>query len=277
MTTPTKPESASTEPPLRLRFARFEIDEADARLTNGGKPIPLAPKPFAVLCALARAPRMLVTKNALLDSVWGHRFVTDSVLKSTVSELRAILGDDPKQPRFIETVSRRGYRFIAPLDAAATQRISELPAPSPGPGQPPASMVGRLRELETLRTAWRLARAGRHQTVCVAGEAGVGKTMLIEHFVAQVGEIRCARGQCIEQYGAAEPFMPVLEALTDLCHQDGTLVELVRAVAPTWLVQLPWLSTPAEREALRRELNGAGQPRMLRELGELLERYTENR
>jgi len=97
----------------RLRFDRFELDEADARLTCAGEPVPLAPKPFAVLCTLARSPRRLVTKNALLDAVWGHRFVAESVLKSAISEVRAVLGDDPKQPRYIETVSRRGYRFIA--------------------------------------------------------------------------------------------------------------------------------------------------------------------
>ena len=97
----------------RLRFERFDLDEAEARLTCAGQPVALAPKPFAVLCALARAPRMLVTKNALLDAVWGHRFVSESVLKSAISEVRAALGDDPKQPRYIETVSRRGYRFIA--------------------------------------------------------------------------------------------------------------------------------------------------------------------
>ena len=102
-------------------FDRFELDEADARLTCDGHPVALAPKPFAVLCALAHSPRMLVTKNALLDAVWGHRFVTESVLKSAISEVRAALGDDPKQPRYIETVSRRGYRFIAALTGAASQ------------------------------------------------------------------------------------------------------------------------------------------------------------
>ena len=57
-----------------------------------------------------------MTKNALLDAVLrGHRFVAESVLKSAISEVRAALGDDPKQPRYIETVSRRGYRFIAAL------------------------------------------------------------------------------------------------------------------------------------------------------------------
>ena len=82
----------------RLRFDRFELDEAEARLMCAGQPVALAPKPFAVLCALARTPDSLVTKNALLDLVWGHRFVTDSVLKTAVSEVRAALGDDTKQP-----------------------------------------------------------------------------------------------------------------------------------------------------------------------------------
>jgi DNA-binding winged helix-turn-helix (wHTH) protein len=110
----------------RLRFDHFELDEAEARLTCAGQPVPLAPKPFAVLCALARTPRMLVTKNALLDAVWGHRFVTESVLKSAISEVRAALGDDPKAPRYIETVSRRGYRFIAAAVGATSQSAAAV-------------------------------------------------------------------------------------------------------------------------------------------------------
>ena len=112
--------------PLRLRFDSFELDEADARLTRAGQPVPLAPRPFAVLCTLARSPRKLVTKDALLDSVWGHRFVTESVLKSAISEVRAALGDDPKQPRYIETASRRGYRFIAVAAGAQPPIASAL-------------------------------------------------------------------------------------------------------------------------------------------------------
>ena len=257
------------EQPLRLRFDAFELDEADARLTRAGRPIPLAPRPFAVLCALARTPRALVTKNTLLDSVWGHRFVSESVLKSTVSELRAALDDDPKRPRYIETVSRRGYRFIAAVDAP--EAPGALASAAAGP------MIGRADALERLRAAWRLAAAGRRQILWVAGEAGVGKTTLIERFMAEVGDVHCAHGQCIEQYGAGEPYLPVLEAITALCRRDAAFAELLRTVAPTWLVQLPWLSAPAERENLRRELTGAGQARMLREMAVLLERYTENR
>jgi DNA-binding winged helix-turn-helix (wHTH) protein len=77
-----------------------------------------------VLCALLRTPRTLVTKNALLDAVWGHRFVTDSVLKSAISGVRAALQDDPRQPRYIETVSRRGYRFLADAVALPPQRVA---------------------------------------------------------------------------------------------------------------------------------------------------------
>jgi len=101
------------ESAARLRFDHFELDEIQARLTCSGQPVSLPPKPFAVLCTLARTPQMLVTKNDLLDAVWGHRFVTESVLKSAISEVRAALADDPRQPRYIETVSRRGYRFVA--------------------------------------------------------------------------------------------------------------------------------------------------------------------
>ena len=115
------------DPPVaRLHFDRFELDEAEARLTCAGEPVALAPKPFAVLCALARTPGSLVTKNALLDLVWGHRFVTESVLKTAISEVRAALDDDPKQPRYIETVSRRGYRFIAAPVAARLQSAAAV-------------------------------------------------------------------------------------------------------------------------------------------------------
>ena len=104
--------------PVRVRFDAFELDEPNALLLRLGKAVTLAPKPFGVLCALARRPGSLLTKHALLDDVWGHQFVTDSVLKTAISEVRAALNDDPKVPRYIETVSRRGYRFIATIRAS---------------------------------------------------------------------------------------------------------------------------------------------------------------
>ena len=109
-----------------VRFDAFELDEPNALLLCDGKAVTLAPKPFGVLCALARRPGSLLTKHALLDDVWGHQFVTDSVLKTAISEVRAALDDDPKEPRYIETVSRRGYRFIASTIGASSQRAPAI-------------------------------------------------------------------------------------------------------------------------------------------------------
>jgi DNA-binding winged helix-turn-helix (wHTH) protein len=106
---------------VRVRFGAFELDEPNALLLRDGKAVTLAPRPFGVLCALTRRPGSLLTKHALLDDVWGHQFVSDSVLKTAISEVRAALDDDPKEPRYIETVSRRGYRFIASTIAGSSR------------------------------------------------------------------------------------------------------------------------------------------------------------
>ena len=103
--------------PVRVRFGAFELDEPNALLLRDGKAITLAPKPFGLLCALARRPGSLLTKDALLDDIWGHQFVSDSVLRTAVTEVRTVLDDHARSPKFIETVSRRGYRFIAATTA----------------------------------------------------------------------------------------------------------------------------------------------------------------
>lgn len=275
MRTAPSPRPVSNDPPLLLRFESFELDEAQVRLTRDGVPLALPPKAFAVLCALLRRPGQLVRKDDLLDAVWGHRHVSDSVLKSAVSELRAALGDDPRQPRCIETASRHGYRLIAPvrpLAAAAAAGMRDPAAAAP----PPAALIGRRPALERLRAAWERACEGRRQLVWVAGEAGIGKTTLIDHAVAGFAATT-ARGQCVEQQGAGEPYGPLLEALAALCRVQPDLPPLLRQVAPSWWVQMPWLGTDPEADALRLQLAGGGHPRMLREFGELLARWTEAR
>ena len=111
----------------RLRFDRFELDEAEARLTvQRATRSARAEAIRRAVRAGTHARQRCLTKNALLDAVWGHRFVTDSVLKTAISEVRAALDDDPKQPRYIETVSRRGYRFIAATVGASSQRAPAI-------------------------------------------------------------------------------------------------------------------------------------------------------
>jgi DNA-binding response OmpR family regulator len=96
-----------------LTLGEYVLDESNARLTRDGKTLELPPKAFAVLCLLARNHQKLVTKDELLDAVWGHRHVSESVLKTIINQLRSLLGDDPRAPRYIETLNRRGYRFVA--------------------------------------------------------------------------------------------------------------------------------------------------------------------
>jgi DNA-binding winged helix-turn-helix (wHTH) protein/tetratricopeptide (TPR) repeat protein len=269
---------------VRIRFNDFELDEENARLDKLGKSVALRPTPFNLLCTLARQPGALLSKEALLDAVWGHQFVSESVLKTAISDLRIALGDNPREPRFIETVSRRGYRFIA----VATEPSSATTAPTPLTSEPAARempppapagsfFVGRAGAMARLQRAWASACEGQRAIVWVAGEPGIGKSTLVEHFAAGLADARFARGQCVEHYGTGEPYLPVLEALAELCRANPDLVTLLRDVAPTWLLQLPWLTSALERDALRRELAGVGPERMLRELGELLDRCTEHR
>lgn len=262
---------------LRVSFDAFELDEADARLKRDGRPVPLAPKAFGVLCALAKNPGVLVTKNALLDAVWGHQHVSESVLKTTISQVRAALADDAASPRYIETASRLGYRFIGtaaapPGAATAGARAAAAPAPQPAV---PDSFIGRKAALGRLQECWRRASAGQRQLMWVAGDAGVGKSTLIETFAPLSGAAAIAQGQCVEQYGTGEPYLPVLQALGDLARAYPQLGGIMRSVAPTWLLQLPWLLAESERAGLVRELVGVSPERMVREFHELVSRFTE--
>jgi predicted ATPase len=127
-----------------------------------------------------------------------------------------------------------------------------------------------------------MARQGTRQVVCITGAAGIGKTALVDAFVAQVRTTETlwvGHGQCIEQYGPGEPYLPVLEALGRLCRgaEGATCLALVQQYAPSWLVQMPALLPPADRAALLQPAGGVPQPQMLRELTEALDQLTAAR
>lgn len=262
-------------------FPPFRLDAANQRLwrrSDSGEDqrLPLKPKPFAILRYLVDRAGRLVTQDELLDAVWPDTHVQPEVLKRHVFEIRDLLGDDPKNPTFVETLARRGYQFIAAV------RNAELAEPTAAEIPAQTRIVGRDRELGELRTQLGKAIGGQRQIVFVTGEPGIGKTTLVDEFQRQAatgGPIRVARGQCVEGYGGKEAYYPVLEALGNLCRgpEGDSVVRILAAQAPTWFVQFPALVNRQQRETMQREIQGATRQRMLREISEALETITSER
>src|SRR5262245_53685631 len=121
-------------------FADFRLDPDNACLWRGTQPIALAPKAFDVLHYLVTHPDRLVTKDTLLDAVWPEMTISEVVVRVAIGELRRVLGDTAQAPRFIATVHRRGYRFVAPVvEHAEGEPDPASPVPSAVPLHEPVA------------------------------------------------------------------------------------------------------------------------------------------
>lgn len=240
----------------------LRIDPITAIAWCGNRQVRLSAKARLILDCLVTHAGQPVPKDVLLRAAWPDRHVDEDNLKVHIREVRRALGDDARRPRYIETILRLGYRFVAPvnLEPAATARHD---AP-----------VGREGALEQLHGALERARAGSATVVVVTGEAGIGKTALCEHFLAQVpfdGTL-IARGQCAEVTGLAEPYAPILDALADVSRNGDHVTSALRMWAPMWSMAvrgLPPASTAAPFEARHRA--------MASEFFALLEALSRNR
>jgi DNA-binding winged helix-turn-helix (wHTH) protein len=242
--------------PLVIDFPPFRLDRRTGLLQRNGAPLSLRPKTFAVLLYLAERRGELVTKQELLDAVWAPVVVADDVVRVSIGELRAAFGDDRAAPRFIETVPRRGYRFIAKFGgSAASPDLTPPEIVESAGGDGPT--VGRVRERREIAEWFRAATRGRRRVAFVSGEAGIGKTTLVETALAELRrtteECQITSGQCIEHFGGGEPYLPVLGALTHLWN--GPRAETVQATlaehAPDWVLRAlgPTASGPTEGAA----------------------------
>jgi DNA-binding winged helix-turn-helix (wHTH) protein/predicted ATPase/type II secretory pathway predicted ATPase ExeA len=294
----------------QVDFAHFRVDLANEQLWRENTPIPLRRQTFAVLRYLVEHAGQVVSKAALLDALWPGVYVTDMAPMICIRELRKALGDDARVPQFIETVHRRGYRWLAALRWASLvpsfkfQVSNSYPASTPQHLTP--ILVGREIELAQLHHWLDKALRGERQIIFVTGEPGIGKTTVVEAFLQSLASeqvqgprskvqgpyfepipnpqppipnLWIGRGQCVEHYGVSEPYLPVLETLGRLGRgPDGEhLIAVLRQYAPTWLVHLPALLSPAEREQLQQQTQGTTPQRMLRELSEALEVLTADR
>src|SRR6516225_5816737 len=136
-----------------LRFGPFRLDPADETLWLGSDRVPLRPKSFAVLLYLAQHAGRLVTKDELLSNVWRGITVNEELLRGYIRELRRLLGDDPHSPKLIETVPRRGYRFLPQVTSEVDTSSADPSAERTTPSRASPITVGVLHSL-TGMMAW---------------------------------------------------------------------------------------------------------------------------
>src|SRR5204863_7492269 len=139
----------------------------------------LTPKAFDVLRYLIEHADRLVTQDELLEAIWPGTYVNPEGIRKYILEIRKVLGDRSDQPAFVGTFPKRGYQFVAPVtDAREGARLD--PA-----AQLPGNIVGRQDGLSRLDDYLQIALSGRRQAIFVTGEAGIGKTTLVDVFQQQ--------------------------------------------------------------------------------------------
>src|SRR3954471_5968796 len=241
----------ATPTAIEVCFGPFRLDPGNARLLRDGRPVALTPKAFDLLHHLAGRPQRLVTKKELLEAVWPDVIVSDASVKVCVREIRKALDDGARTPTYIETVHRRGYRFIGAVEVLEPPGEVASPRTSPetarAPIHPQPSLVGRDDEWRRLGEYFRAALERHRQCVFLAGAPGSGKTALAEAFVRSAGGGRATAlsGHCFQQFGTSEPYMPLWEALGRLSRErpspllEGLLARHAAAHAPVTVAPSP--------------------------------------
>src|SRR5262245_16791917 len=194
-----------------LAFGDFELDEELYALRRRGRTVKLEPKVFDVLAFLLRRRARVVTKEELLESLWPGDAVSESVLPRCIAAARRAVGDTRGRGKIIQTLHRRGYRFVAPVTEAAGAPAATVPA------EPRQPFVGRDAQLAVLRAALATSAAGNLRVVLLAGEPGIGKTRTLAEIAreARTRGTRWLEGRCYEGEGAP-PFWPWVQVLREL-------------------------------------------------------------
>lgn len=182
---------------LVFSFADIEVREREFSLVRNGEVLSIEPKAFRVLLFLLRNPLKLITKEELLDAVWGDTAVSENSLTRSVALLRKLLGDDTHEPRFIATVPTVGYRFLC--DVTVTED-GFAPSSTPAVTEPP--IAPQLTLEEKSRTATK--RTLSVLAVCIMCILLVGAGWL-----------------AYRRWRATIPAPPVQRALTRLTSDDG--------------------------------------------------------
>jgi TolB-like protein/DNA-binding winged helix-turn-helix (wHTH) protein/Flp pilus assembly protein TadD len=112
-------------------FKTFCLDTANHLLWRNGDRVPITPKAFDVLAYLVEHAGRVVTQDEILEAVWSETYVNPEVLRKYILEIRKVLGDRPGNPEFVETLPKRGYRFVAPVTDESTVELPDVPTSHP--------------------------------------------------------------------------------------------------------------------------------------------------
>src|SRR3984893_1604735 len=222
------------------RFEDFELDLGAHRLRRKGRAVHLEPIPFRLLCLLVERHGQLVTREEIIERIWGKGVFIDgeSSINAAVRKIRRALNDDRETPRFVVTVPSRGYRFEALLRAASgTTTQSRLLQ---------GAFIGRNIEMAELRVGLADAAAGLGRLFLISGQPGIGKTRTARELAAtaEASGMRVLAGQCSEHDEAVPylPFVEILEGCVERASGPDVLRTLLGEEGPELARLLPKLN-----------------------------------
>jgi non-specific serine/threonine protein kinase len=204
-----------------LRFGGFELDPANFQLRRGEQPLRLERIPMELLLLLAERRGELVLRQEIVERIWGSHVVLDfdNGLNTAIRKLRHVLGDDPAQPRYIETVPAKGYRFIAAITSlsrhsvAARRAFPSLERNCTNLPVATSSLIGRERELAEAEEL-----LASHRLLTLTGPGGSGKTRLALQLAAEM----------VERFPDGVFWVP-LQAIRDPALVEGAISAAVHA------------------------------------------------
>jgi TolB-like protein/DNA-binding winged helix-turn-helix (wHTH) protein/tetratricopeptide (TPR) repeat protein len=226
-----------------FRFAGFEVREEELRVTRHGEPLSIEPKAFRVLLYLLRHAGHLVTKNELLEAVWGDTAVTENSLTRAIALVRRVLEDDPHQSHFIETVATAGYRFICPVETDA----SEVATPA-----------GGIIRVGVVPRKWWIILVAILFAGLAATLLSLNVTGLRDRLLAAIRPASAVASPPIKAL-AVLPFEDLSDGTNQECLADGMTDELITSLASISSIRVIARASVMRFKGVRRPISEVGR------------------